>query len=79
MLNAKSCTNRNVYKVCNGKHPTTLHGLVLRKDSSQKKSEKQNVEEKSENQNVSGNHKDLICASMNMGFQVISMSVVPVT
>ena len=50
----------------------------MRKDNSQKKSEKQNVEEKLENQNVSGNHKDLICASVNMSSQVISMSVVPV-
>ena len=64
--------------MCNSKHPTTLHGLVLRKDNSQKKSEKQNVEEKLENQNVSGNHKDLICTSVNMGSQVIRMSAVPV-
>ena len=78
MHNAKNCTNRKVCKVCNGKHPTTLHGLVLRKDYSQKKSEKQHVEEMSENQNVSGNHKDLTCASVHMGSQVISMSVVPV-
>ena len=75
MHNAKKCTNRKVCKVCNGKHPTTLHGLVLRKDNSQKKSEKQNVEE---NQSVSGNHKDLTSASLNMGSQVTSMSVVPV-
>ena len=75
---AKNCTNRKVCKVCNGKHPTTLHGLVLRKDYSQKKSEKQHAEEMSENQNVSGNHKDLTCASVHMGSQVISMSVVPV-
>ena len=78
MHNAKNCTNRKVCKVCNGKHPTTLHGLVLRKDYSQKKSEKQHAEEMSENQNVSGNHKDLTCASVHMGSQVISMSVVPV-
>ena len=44
----------------------------------QKKSEKPNIEEMSENQNVSGNHKDLTCASVNMGSQVISISVVPV-
>ena len=50
----------------------------MRKDNSQKRSEKQNVEETSENQSVSGNHKDLTCASVNMGSQVISMSVVPV-
>ena len=37
MHNAKNCTNRKVCKVCNGKHPTTLHGLVLRKDNSQKR------------------------------------------
>ena len=78
MHNAKNCTNRKVCKVCNGKHPTTLHGLVLRKDNSQKMSEKQNIEEMLENQNESGNHKDLTCASVNMGSQVISMSVVPV-
>ena len=78
MHNAKNCTNRKVCKVCNGKHPTTLHGLVLRKDNSQKRSEKQNIEETAENQSVSGNHKDLTCASVNMGSQVISMSVVPI-
>ena len=39
MYNAKNCTNRKICKVCSGKHPTTLHGLVLRKDNSQKKSE----------------------------------------
>ena len=36
MHNGKNCTNRKVCKVCNGKHPTTLHELVLRKDNSQK-------------------------------------------
>ena len=78
MHNAKYCTNRKVCKVSNDKHPTTLHGLVLRKDNSQKKSEKQNDEATSENQSVSGNHEDLTRASVNMGSQVISMSVVPV-
>ena len=78
MHNAKICTNRKVCKVCNGKHPTILHGLCLRKDNSQKNSEKQNVEETSENQNASGNRKELTCASVNMGSQVISISVVPV-
>ena len=78
MHNAKNCTNRNVCKVCSGKHPTTLHGLVLRKGNSQEKLEKQKVEETSENQNVSGNHKDLTCTSVNMCSQVITMSVVPV-
>ena len=78
MHNAKNCTNRKVCKVCSGKHPTTLHGLILRKDNSQERSEKQKVEETSENQNVSGNYKDLTSASVNMGSQVISMSVVPV-
>ena len=62
MHNAKNCTNRKVCEVCNGKHPTTLHGLVLRKDNSQKKSEKQNVEER-ENQNVSGNQRFNMCIS----------------
>ena len=47
--NAKNCTNRKVCKVCSGKHPRTLHGLVWRKDNSQEKSEKQKVEETSEN------------------------------
>ena len=70
MHNTNNCTNRKVCKVCNGKHPTTLHGLVLRKDNSQKMSEKQNIEEMLENQNESGNHKDLTCASVNMGSQV---------
>ena len=36
MHNAKNCTNRNVCKVCNGKDATTLYGLVLRNDNSQK-------------------------------------------
>ena len=49
-----------------------------KKTLNKKKSEKQNVEKTSENQNVSGNHKDLTYASVNMGSQVISMSVVPV-
>ena len=64
MHNAKNCTNRKVCKVRNGKHPTTLHGLVLKNDNSQKNLEKQNVEETSENQSVSGNHKDVTCASV---------------
>ena len=42
----------------------------MRKDNSQKRSEKQNIEETAENQSVSGNHKDLTCASVNMGSQV---------
>ena len=78
MHNAKNYTNRKVCKACNGKHPTTLHELVLRKDNSIKKSEKQNIEETPENQNVSGNHKDLTWATMNMGSQITSMRVVPV-
>ena len=36
MHNGKNRTNRKVCKVCNGKHPTTLHELVLRKGNSQK-------------------------------------------
>ena len=40
MHNAKNCTNRKVCKVCSGKHLTTLHGPVLRKDNSQENSEK---------------------------------------
>ena len=48
MHNAKNCTNRKVFKMCSGKHPTTLHGLVLKKDL-REKSEKQKVEETSQN------------------------------
>ena len=63
MHNAKNCTNRKVCKVCYSKHPTTLHGLVLRKGNSQKKPEKQNFEETSENENVSGNDRFNMCIS----------------
>ena len=58
------------------KHPTILHGLVLKKNNFVEKLEKQNVEETSEKQNASGNHKGLTCASVNIGSQVIRMSVV---
>ena len=69
--NARNCNNRKICKVCGEKHPTTLHGL--------KPKQKKSVE--SQEANSSDTKQDLNKASVNsvnMGSNVISMSIVPV-
>ena len=67
--NVKSCANRRICKVCNGKHPTTLHGYVRKK--------KQNDNQKNDSADTP-NEVDVKCATVNTGGNVISMCVVPV-
>ena len=57
--------------MCSGNHLTTLHALVLKKGNSEENPKKQKVDEISEKQTTSGNHKDLTCASVIMGSQVM--------
>ena len=64
--NAKSCANRRICKVCNGKHPATLHIYVRKK--------KQNDNQK----NDSADEVDVKCATVNTGGNVVSMCMVPV-
>ena len=68
-LNAKFCANGRLCKVCNGKHPTTLHGYVRKK--------KQNDNQKNDSADTP-NGVDVKCATVNTGGNVISTCVVPV-
>ena len=67
--NAKSCANRRICKVCNSKHPTTLHGYVRKK--------KQNDNQKNGSADTP-NRVDVKCATVNTSGNVISMCLVPV-
>ena len=67
--NAKKCPNRRSCKVCNGRHPITLHGVKLdKKDKASIKNEKNNGEQ----------NEEIKCASVNTYSDVISMYIVPV-
>lgn len=63
--NAKSCTSRKVCKTCNGKHPTTLHGISVNQKEVKSKDTSTNVDV-------------LKCAAVDSGSGVVSMCVVPV-
>ena len=65
----KSCANQRICKVCNGKHPTTLHAYVRKK--------KQNDNQKDDSADTP-NGVDVKCATVNTGGNVISMYVGPV-
>ena len=66
--NAKSYTNRRIYKVCNGKHPTTLRGYVRNKKQNDKKNDSADTP----------NGVDVKRARVNTGGNMKSMCVVPV-
>ena len=68
--NAKSCANRRMYKVWNGKHPVVLHGLKIQK--CKKKGNNKDPETKEDKP------EEVKCASTNAGSDVISMCIVPV-
>ena len=58
--------------MCNGKHPTTIHGYVRKKvDNTQHQCNSEASEERSDGEVAA-------CASLNTGTEVISMCVVPV-
>ena len=67
--NAKKRYNRRSCKVCNRRHPTTLHGVKLDKNY------KANI--KDEKSNGEQNEK-MKCASINTYSDVVSMCIVPV-
>ena len=67
--NAKSCVNQRICKVCNGKHPTTLHGNVRKKAL--------NDTQKNDSADTA-NGVDVDCMTVNTGGNVVSMCVVPV-
>ena len=67
--NAKSCAYQRICKVCNGKHPATLHGYVRKK--------KQNDNQKNDSADTS-NGVDVKSATVRTGGNVIRMYVVPV-
>ena len=70
--NAKNCIKRRFCKVCNGKHPTTLHGYVRKKiDNTQHHCNSEDSEERKDGEVAA-------CASLNTGMEVRSMFVVPV-
>ena len=71
--NAKNCSKRRFCsKVCNGKHPTTLHGYIRKKvDNTQHQCNSDASEERKDGEVAA-------CASLNTGMEVISMCVVPV-
>ena len=67
--NAKSCAYQSICKVCNGKHPATLHGYVRKK--------KQNDNQKNDSADTADG-VDVKCATVNTDGNEISMCVVPV-
>ena len=71
--NAKNCSKRRFCsKVCNGKHPTTLHGYIRKKvDNTQHQFNSEARDEKKDGEVAA-------CASINTRMEVISMCVVPV-
>ena len=68
--NAKSCSNRRQCKVCNGRHPTILHGIKIEKKKSKKGTDKVAATPKSQD--------EVKCTSINTGSNVINMCTVPV-
>ena len=59
-------------KVCNGKHPATLHGYIRKKvDNTQHQCNSDASEERKDGEVAA-------CASLNTGMEVIHMCVVPV-
>ena len=70
--NAKNCRKRTFCKVCNGKHPTTLHGYVRKKvGNTQHQCNSEASEERKDGEVAA-------CASLSTGMEVISLCVVPV-
>ena len=70
--NAKNSSKRRLCKVCNGKHPTALHGYIRKKvDNTQHQCNSDASEERKDGEVAA-------CASLNTGMEVISMCVVPV-
>ena len=58
--------------MCNGKHPTTLHGYVRKKiDNTQHHCNSEESEERKDGEVAA-------CASLNTDMEVISMRIVPV-
>ena len=80
---ARNCNQRRACKVCNEKHPTSLHGFKLEKKTNQgavndtpdQSGTSQDGVLKS---NVTVCDENIACASTKFSTQVISMSVVPV-
>ena len=70
--NSKTCNKRRKYKTCDGKHPTVLHGLQIKK-----KDKNKHEKECEENKEVRSNGTGVNSASPKVS-QVISMCVVPV-
>ena len=66
--NARNCNNRNEYKVCKNRHPTSLHGY-----KAEKSEVKQPDVNSSEESKINTNH-----TTANTKSDVISMCVVPV-
>ena len=65
--NAKNCSRKRFCKVCNGKHPITLHGYVRKKvDNTQHQCNSEESKERTDG-------KVAACASLNTGMKVISM------
>ena len=70
--NPKNCSKRKFCKVCNGKHPTTLHGYVRKKvNNTQHQCNKEASQERKDGEVAA-------CASLNTGMEVKSICVVSV-
>ena len=67
---AESSANRRICKVCNRKHPATLHGYVRKK--------KQNDSQKNDKADIPNGVVDVKYATVNTGGNVRSTCVVPV-
>ena len=72
--NAKGCCKkRKQCKVCNGRHPTTLHGIKI-----EKKKSKREVDEVAATPATPKSQDEVKCALINTGSNVISICTVPV-
>ena len=81
---ARNCNQRRTCKVCNEKHPTSLHGFKLKKKTKQgavndTPDQSETLQEGVLKSNVTICDKNIVCTSTKNNAQVISMCVVPVS
>ena len=80
---ARNCNQRRNCKVCNEKHPTSLHGFKLKKKTKQgvvnnTPDENDTPQDGVLKSNVTICDENTVCASTQNNAQVISMGVVPI-
>ena len=71
--NAKNCSSSRQRKLCNGRHPTILHGIKIKKKKS-----KRGTDEVAATPATPKDQDEVKCASINTESNVISICTVPV-